>query len=148
MTPSNTHASSSNKKSASSLPRNVTTTSNNAPDFPLQALLFSGHRETESAWNGIGGVSFYGTMSTAKQQIASVAQAPHTYFDLSTQGSAMGGNFDRNPKGASRYALSVCVFGRNTLGSGIAAPITAATSITTTPFKGKHSISSSAAMIG
>lgn len=33
MTPSNTHANSSNKKSASSLPRNVTTTSNNAPDF-------------------------------------------------------------------------------------------------------------------
>lgn len=60
----------------------------------------------------------------------------------------MGGNFDRNPKGASRYALSVCVVGRNTLGSGIAAPITAATSIKTTPFKGKHSISSSAAMIG
>lgn len=60
----------------------------------------------------------------------------------------MGGNFDRNPKGASRYTLSVCVFGRNTLGSGTAAPITAATSITTTPFKGKHSISSSAAMTG
>lgn len=61
----------------------------------------------------------------------------------------MGGNFDRNPKEVSRYALSVCVFGRNTLGSGMAAPITAATSITTTPFKGKHSISSSsAAMIG
>ena len=33
MTPSNMHANSSNKKSASSLPRNVTTTSNNAPDF-------------------------------------------------------------------------------------------------------------------
>lgn len=60
----------------------------------------------------------------------------------------MGGNFDINPKGVSRYALSVCVFGRNTLGSGMAAPITAATSMTTTPFKGKHSINSSAAMIG
>lgn len=60
----------------------------------------------------------------------------------------MGDNFDINPKGVSRYALSVCVFGRNTLGSGMAAPITAATSMTTTPFKGKHSINSSAAMIG
>ena len=84
-------------------------------------------------------------MSTAKRQIVSVTQAPIMHILICPHNEVP---WVANPKGASRYALSVCVFGRNTLGSGIAAPITAATSITTTPFKGKHSISSSAAMIG
>ena len=84
-------------------------------------------------------------MSTAEQQIVSVTQAPIMHILICPHNEVP---WAANLKGVSRYALSVCVFGRKTLGSGMAAPITAATSITTTPFKGKHSISSSAAMIG
>lgn len=75
MTPSNTHANSSNKKSASSLPRNITTTNNNAPNFLYKHSCFLNTEKRKALGTKSGGVSFYGTMSTAKQQIASVTQA-------------------------------------------------------------------------
>ena len=70
------HANSSNKKSASSLPRYVTTTSNNAPDFLYKHSYFLNTEKRKALGTESGGVSFYGTMSTAKQQIVSVTQAP------------------------------------------------------------------------
>lgn len=104
------HANSSNKKSASSLPRNVTTTNNNAPNFLYKHSCFLNTEKRKALGTKSGGVSFYGTMSTAKQQIASVTQAPHAYFDLPTQGSTMGGNFDRNPKGGiALRPIRLCV---------------------------------------